>query len=103
MKICEKGNKYDSDKVMLGLLISEFSDALYEVGLVHTHGYKKYGANNWGKVKKGKMRYTDALYRHLNSEHKGEATDPDSGCLHAAHTAWNALVRLQLMLNKKNA
>jgi hypothetical protein len=51
-------------------------------------------------VPNGIDRYTDAAYRHLLKEAQGEMVDPDSKLLHAAHTAWNALARLDLILRK---
>lgn len=38
------------------------------------------------------------MYRHLLAEAQGEAMDSDTGLRHAAHAAWNALARLDLML-----
>ena len=40
------------------------------------------------------------MLRHLLAEMRGEDVDPDTGLLHAAHTAWNALARLDLMLRE---
>ena len=50
------------------------------------------------EVPDGVNRYTDALARHLLAEAIGEKVDPESGLYHAAHAAWNALARLDLML-----
>jgi hypothetical protein len=36
--------------------------------------------------------------RHLLEEAQGLECDADSNLLHAAHTAWNALARLELIL-----
>ena len=47
---------------------------------------------------KAKLEYTDALYRHLLAE---SPDDPDTGLLHAAHAAWNALARLELLLKEE--
>lgn len=40
---------------------------------------------------------TNSMLRHLKSEAVGEAYDPD-GLLHAGQVAWNALARLELIL-----
>ena len=45
--------------------------------------------------------YSDSLIRHLLAESKGEIRDPESGLLHAAHAAWNALARLDLILTQE--
>jgi hypothetical protein len=39
--------------------------------------------------------------RHLIEEAVGHVHDKDSGLLVAAHTAWNALARLELMLKEE--
>jgi len=41
------------------------------------------------------------MYRHLLKEHIGEQRDKDTQLLHAAHAAWNALARLELMLREE--
>ena len=51
----------------------------------------------------GIARYSDAMMRHILKEGKGETTDPDSKMLHAAHTAWGALARLELMLRDEES
>lgn len=94
----EPGAKLDAGKVRAGLVVMGFSRALLEVGKVGTHGALKYSANGWQQVPDGTARYTDAMYRHLLSEGCGEDRDQDTGLLHAAHAAWNALARLDLML-----
>jgi len=38
------------------------------------------------------------MVRHVTKEAKGEVLDDDSGFPHQAHTAWNALARLELYL-----
>lgn len=94
----EAGSKLDAGKNRLGLVLFGFSRALQEVGLVGTYGANKYTDNGWMSVPDGERRYTDAMLRHLLREAAGEDCDPDTGLLHAAHTAWNALARLDLML-----
>lgn len=94
----EKGAKLDQGKNMMGLMFSGFARALEEVGKVATYGAHKYTPNGWAEVPNGVERYTDAMLRHLVAELKGEERDVDTGLLHAAHAAWNALARLDLML-----
>jgi len=94
----EPGSKLDSGKNRLGLVLGDFARALEAVGLVGTYGCQKYSESGWISVPEGQSRYTDALYRHLIAEAKGQPRDPETGLLHAAHTAWNALARLDLAL-----
>ena len=95
------GAKLDAGKNRLGLVLGGFSLALQEVGKVGTFGAEKYTPNGWMSVPDGEARYTDALYRHLMSEAAGESVDDQTGLEHAAHAAWNALARLDLIIRKK--
>ncbi len=90
----------DHGKNRLSLVINGFSLAMQEVGQVATFGAVKYTDNGWTEVPDGVNRYTDAMYRHLLKEAAGELTDNETMCLHAAHAAWNALARLDLMLRE---
>ena len=95
--------KYDAGKPALFRgAINYFPAALEMVAAVSTFGAGKYAWGGWKNVDEGVERYSDALVRHLISESKGERVDPDSGLPHAAHTAWNALARLELELRKNN-
>ena len=78
-----------------------FPRALEQVATVSTFGAAKYAWRGWEAVPEGFERYSDAMVRHLIQEGKGEALDSDSGLLHAAHTAWGALARLELLLREK--
>lgn len=94
----EPGAKLDAGKVRAGLVVAGFSRALWAVGRIGTYGAEKYTPNGWLAVPDGLARYTDAMHRHLLAEGMGERYDPESGLMHAAHAAWNALARLELML-----
>lgn len=96
----EPGAKLDAGKNRLGLVLFGFARALQEVGKVGTYGANKYTDNGWTEVPDGERRYTDAMLRHLLREASGEERDPDTGLHHAAHSAWNALARLDLALRK---
>lgn len=98
----DAGAKLDSGKPRLGLVLLGFSRALEEVGRVGTYGARKYTDNGWIAVPNGEQRYTDALLRHLFKEGAGEDIDMDTGLLHAAHVAWNALARLDLALRRRS-
>jgi hypothetical protein len=94
------GAKLDQGKNRLGLVFLGFSKALEAVGEVGTYGSTKYSDNGWREVPRGFERYTDALFRHLFKEPK-ELRDLDTNFYHAAHAAWNALARLELLIDKQ--
>lgn len=96
----QPGAKLDQGKNRLGLVINGFARALEEVGKVGTYGAEKYTDNGWQDVPDGINRYTDAMYRHLIAEAKGEEIDPETNQLHAAQAAWNALARLDKILRR---
>ena len=96
----QPGAKLDAGKNRVGLVFFGFPRAIGAVGLVGTFGAEKYTDNGWASVPDGVRRYGDAMLRHLLAEGAGELVDRDSGLLHAAHAAWNALARLELMLRE---
>ena len=100
----EPGAKLDADKVRADLVLTGFSRALWEVARVSTYGANKYTEGGWEAVPDGVKRYTAACDRHRLLAAIDGPTDPESGLSHAAHHAWNALARLELMLREaKNA
>lgn len=92
------GAKLDADKLQPLLVYEGFAGALELVTAVATMGAKKYTPDGWLLVPEGQRRYTNAMLRHLNAELQGCQRDDESGLPHAAHTAWNALARLELLL-----
>jgi hypothetical protein len=80
--------------------VSYFPRAISAVAEVSAFGASKYAWNGWQSVPDGYNRYSDAMVRHLGYEATGEVLDPDSGLLHAAHSAWNSLARLELLLKE---
>ena len=96
----EEGAKLDSGKPDCDLLLM-FGKALWEVAQVGTFGKEKYTRGGWQSVPDGETRYRSALLRHL-FQGAYEDNDIDSGLLHAAHAAWNALAVLELRLRKVN-
>lgn len=97
----QPGAKVDAGKPRPGLVLGAFSGALLEVTKVGTFGAKKYTDNGWLSVPDGFRRYEDAQLRHALYRHSGESHDPDSGLLHLAHEAWNALAKLELYIQSK--
>lgn len=94
--------KYDGGKACVHRgLIQYFPRAGYAVAEISTFGANKYAWKGWEGVQDGINRYSDAMMRHILSEARGEEVDPDSKLLHAAHAAWGALARLELILREK--
>lgn len=99
----QPGAKLDAGKTRAGLAIGGFARALLAVSEVSTFGARKYTPHGWVAVPDGAERYTDAMYRHLLAEAAGYTLDDDSGLSHAAHAAWCALARLDLLLRQEEA
>ena len=97
----QPGAKLDAGKSRPALVLGGFARALSEVSKVGTYGATKYTDNGWMEVPNGVARYSDALLRHQLAEQAGQELDPDTKLLHAAHAAWNALARLDLILRQK--
>jgi hypothetical protein len=94
----DAGAKLDSGKIEADQLLGMFSRALTAVAGVGSFGARKYSMGGWQSVENGQERYADALMRHWLKMKGGEEVDPDSGLLHHAHLAWNALATLELKL-----
>lgn len=94
--------KYDSGEApMYRGALWYFPMALNEVARVSAAGAKKYNWNKgWLAGQDAFARYSDALVRHMGKEAYSRLDDgpKGTGLLHAAHTAWNALARLEVML-----
>ena len=94
------GAKLDAGKLRPSLVLGGFARALTAVVEVGTYGAVKYSDNGWQEVPKGIDRYDDAKLRHWLAEKRGIECDTDTQYLHAAHEAWNALARLDLLIRK---
>ena len=68
-------------------------DALNEVAKVATYGASKYAPRNWEKGLSWSACFASFM-RHFYARCTGEVVDPESGCMHTAHMAWNALAIL---------
>lgn len=95
------GAKLDAGKVRPALVLGGFARALLAVSRIGTFGAVKYTENGWVEVPNGEARYDDAKLRHWLYEKTGVEFDADSEEEHAAHEAWNALARLDLLLRRK--
>ena len=95
------GAKVDAGKVRMHLITGGMARAITEVAKIGTFGASKYTDNGWIAVPDGFRRYEDAQQRHAAKRHMGETNDSDSGLLHLAHEAWNALAKLDLYIREQ--
>lgn len=81
-----------------------FPEAVKAVAQLSQFGAEKYTWDGWRTVPDGEARYMEALMRHLLDEAKGpfdaEWQERGKVVLHATAVAWNALARLELMLER---
>ena len=92
----------ESYKVDIGGLIDYFPRACGAVAQVSAKGAEKYTWKGWESVPDGMGRYQDALGRHWIAQGRGEEIDYETGLLHKAQVAWNALAVLELHLRKQD-
>ena len=97
------GAKLDAGKVRPSLIFNDMPRALLAVAEVATFGANKYSDGGWQHVPDALKRYTDAMDRHRLKEYTEGRYDHDSELTHAAHLAWNALARLELLLRDEEA
>jgi hypothetical protein len=97
------GAKLDAGKApVLRGAFQYFPRALEHVARVSAKGAAKYAWNGWEDVPDGFNRYSDAMGRHILKEiTEGDYDIADTGELHAAQVAWNALARLELKLREQ--
>lgn len=98
----QAGAKFDAGKVEVGLIFNDMPRALLAVAEVGTYGRYKYTKGGWREVASGVERYTNAMDRHRLKEGI-ELHDDESGIYHAAHLAWNALARLELLIQQNES
>lgn len=97
----QPGAKLDAGKAPIRRgLLEYFPRACEAVAEVSLFGANKYTWNGWESVPDGVNRYGDAMVRHITKAKVEGPHDKDSGLLHAAHEAWNAMARLELMLRE---
>lgn len=98
----EPGAKLDAGKAPIRRgLLEYFPRACVAVAHVSASGAQKYAWNGWESVPDGAARYGDAEARHIVKAAIEGPVDRDYGHLHAAHEAWNALARLELILREQ--
>jgi hypothetical protein len=77
-----KGHKADSGKLEWHLLPRVLLRGVVQVLMF---GRDRYGERNWMRVKNARVRYMDALERHLDAYQAGEYNDQESGKSHLDH------------------
>lgn len=97
----DNGIKYDNNKPRLGEMVCDFKLPLLELCKVWEFGADKYSKSNWKLLDNGVDRYTNAMLRHLVAE-DSDLYDDESGYLHAAHIAFNALARLYFISKEQH-
>lgn len=90
----EKSDRKNVDKPQLSELF-KFGHALVALVRVMEQGAKKYAKDNWLKGGRPDKDYLDSLTRHLKAFVGGEVYDPETGCMHMAQVAWNALALIR--------
>lgn len=93
-----KKNDIIDNKLRWDLLPLDLIEKIVEV---YHFGAKKYSPESWKGLENGDRRYLGALLRHLTAHEKGELYDKESGLLHLAHCAWNALAILHFAIEKE--
>jgi hypothetical protein len=99
----EPGAKLDAGKPEFDVLLFSFPGALAAVNAVGAYGAKKYSLGGFLEVPDGARRYMNADIRHKLKHQSGETHDKDTGELHLAHAAWNAMAALELYLRNHSA
>lgn len=98
----EKGikNDFKDGKLRWDLLPLDVIEKVVEI---YTFGAKKYKENSWQNLPDGYRRYKAALFRHITAYEKGEVYDSESGCMHLAHAAWNAIAMLYFGMKEEKS
>jgi len=97
--------KYDKVPIFEGF-VYRFPRAIDAVSLVSQWGTHKHQVPlddiSYLTIPNAKSVYTNALLRHLLAEAQGfEHNLSDGGLLHAAQVAWNAMARLECLLEER--
>lgn len=93
-------NDFRDDKLRWDLLPLDVIEKVVEI---YTFGAKKYKENSWQNLPDGYRRYKAALFRHITAYEKGEVYDSESGCMHLAHAAWNAIAMLYFGMKEEKS
>ena len=98
--------KYNKPQPFQGV-IARFPRAILAIAAVSVDGTKKHKVplsdQSYRDIPDAVNVYGEALCRHLLREQIEGEVDPEFGHLHAAHAAWDALARLEILLIDKEA
>ena len=89
-----QADKADAGKISTLIFDQDFVEAQEVIAQVFEYGFQKYSRRSFYKV--AHDDWEKAEIRHKKARYKGELRDPESGLLHLAHQAANAIVMLQL-------
>lgn len=89
-----KGVRYSEGKLPFRLVPW---DSMVEAAKVYLLGCAKYAPRNWEKGLSFEQTF-DSLQRHAIFWFLGEDRDPETGLMHMAQVAWNALALLAFQL-----
>lgn len=81
-------------------LLYSLGEALLAVSEVLTYGAQKYEPESWKQPPFKAEDYLNADGRHTLAIGNGELRDPETGMLHAAHKACNALMYLWYVIRE---
>lgn len=95
IEVPDQTYRKDANKLPVGEIFKQFPHALEELARVIAFGATKYENHSWSKIPRFIERAQNSLGRHQLAVAKGEAFDPESGCLHQAHVIWNTLAILE--------
>lgn len=89
-------------KIRMELVFNGMPNALMALGKCMTWAIevKGYEEDDFLTVPDGPKKYRGAMLRHDLREILGETVDDESGLIHATHTAWNAMARLEILLRE---
>lgn len=87
--------RYNDNKPELHRIM-QFDEALDMLAAVMAQGAIKYDDGNWLHGNKPDREYIDSMLRHLSAHVNNYPYDAETGCMHLAHVAWNALACLRL-------
>ena len=90
------GPKHDKGKPRFSLLPH---NTVEQIVLVLEFGAIKYHVDSWKKVPNARIRYYDAVMRHLSAWFQGQKIDPETGLNHLAHAACGLLFLLWFDMN----
>jgi len=79
------GLKHDAGKTDWMILFEHLKPELEEVVKTLKHGEKTYGRNSWMQLENWKVRYTNAMFRHVTAYASGEYKDSQTGISHLVH------------------